>query len=64
MSYKYEPLHEEYIDLYSAAMIEIKLHGIYSKFVYAPLNKFGGWTECFSEINLDEIKTIINDYKK
>lgn len=64
IKYEYESLHQERLNLYDASIIESKLHKLYKGNSYTPLKKFGGWTECFSEINLDEIKRIINDYKE
>lgn len=63
IKYNYESLYEAYINLYDAAVIESKLHKLYERHSYTPLKRFGGWTECFSEINLDEIKRIIDEYK-
>ena len=56
------PYNHFVIDFYSfyspldCSKFEKKLHNKYKKFKYNPINKFKGYTECFSLNLLDKIK--------
>lgn len=60
--YNCELLYSFCVDRYNASYIEKKLHGHFYEYSYCPNIKFEGYTECFSKLSLDEVKTIINSY--
>ena len=62
--YQYEVLEHVGLKLYDAVMLEDSLKNEFHKYRYKPLNYFTGHTECFSELDLEKINEIINDYKK
>lgn len=44
-----------------AMILEEKLHINFKNVSYLPLNKFGGYRECFSFIDMYEYKSLTND---
>jgi Zn finger protein HypA/HybF involved in hydrogenase expression len=64
VAYDFEILYEEKMSLYDGIKVEHILHDSFEEYSYLPKIKFKGYTECFSEIDLDKIKMIINDYKE
>lgn len=56
--YEYDTIYKINTNLYDATFIENELHSIFLDYKYKPSMYFGGWTECFSEIDLDKIKAI------
>ena len=64
IKYDYEIISEYDFTLYDGIKIEHILHDYFHTHKYIPNIKFKGYTECFSFIDLDEIKMIIDDYKK
>lgn len=63
IKYDYEIICEYDFTLYDGIKIEHILHDYFHIYKYKPNIKFKGYTECFSEINLDKIKLIIDEYK-
>jgi len=47
-----------------AMNLECELHKNFKINSYLPLNKFGGYRECFSYIDIDEYKSLTNDILK
>lgn len=58
--YNIELLKIANIPLYDAFMLEQEIINVFSEFTYIPLYKFGGHTECFSNVILDDIQRIMN----
>lgn len=56
-NYKFELLDTIKTNLYTAVYIELALHEYFSSYKYKPKLGFSGWTECFSSIDLDYIKS-------
>lgn len=50
--YNIEILYNINTNLYDAVYIESFLHDTFNEMSYKPTIKFGGWTECFSELDL------------
>jgi len=59
MPYDYKIIEIVNTNLYNATLLEKELHKINKHNKYIPNIKFGGYTECFSNINLKDIKLII-----
>lgn len=51
-NYNMQILKEINTSLYNAVYLEQELHMLLNKYKYIPKNKFDGYTECFSNINL------------
>lgn len=49
------------LDFYLAYELEKVLQSIFAEHRYKPLKKFGGYTECFEEFNVDLYKKIIKE---
>lgn len=58
LPYKVEELIILKLNRYSAVMLESKLHNMNIEYVYRPVNKFEGYTECFS--NIENIITYLS----
>jgi hypothetical protein len=52
--YKYEVLEIISINLYDAYVIEQEIHNHLKEYKYTPQIKFGGYTECFTKIDLKQ----------
>lgn len=61
-AYKCELLYSLSIDRYNASYLEKELHKNFYEHSYRPKIKFDGYTECFSEIDMDKFKNIVNSY--
>lgn len=61
LPYSYKVIHEIETSLYDAVFIEDELHELNKKYSYVPNIKFGGYTECFSQIS-GETYQIIKGY--
>jgi len=46
------------LDCHEAMNMECKLHGLFKH--YRPLIKFGGYTECYKNIDIEEYKQHVN----
>lgn len=51
------------VEFYKALDYERILQNTFRKYSYMPKIRFGGYTECFSTIDLDMYKSIIQDIK-
>lgn len=56
MPYEYEIISEINTNLYNAVYLESKIHNMNRENTFEPDIKFGGWTECFSKLNLKGVK--------
>ena len=63
MPYSYEELYFVSGDKYNFIYLEKELHKLNENYSYMPKIYFEGYTECFSDLNFDEIEEIINKYK-
>lgn len=63
MPYDYEELYFISGDKYNFIYLEEELHKINEEHSYMPKIYFEGYTECFSDLNFEEIEKIINIYK-
>jgi hypothetical protein len=61
MPYSYKILQTLNTNKYLSLYIEHRLHQEFKDFWYKPKIKFGGWTECFSYIDLKKINIYIKD---
>lgn len=59
LPYKYEILFLHDDNLYNCCHLENKLHNHFSDKSYIPNIKFGGYTECFKDIELKEVENIV-----
>lgn len=62
--YEYTEIDVFEFTLYDAIAIEKIIHKNMVEYSYIPNKNFGGYTECFSEVDLTKIKELINDYKR
>lgn len=61
--YSYTELFIVNTNKYDAVYIESHIHSVWDNYKYIPHKKFGGYTECFSKIDLDYAKEYINEYR-
>ena len=59
LPYKVEEIRIVELNRYTAVLLESTLHAINIKYSYNPINKFEGYTECFS--NIDSILTYLSN---
>jgi len=60
-TFKYDYLieYQKEMNLYNACYVENALHEHFKEYSYIPKIKFGGYTECFSNINMKEVENIV-----
>lgn len=63
MPYNYEEVYFVSGDKYNFIYLEEELHKTNEEYSYIPKIYFEGYTECFSNLNLERIEQIINKYK-
>ncbi len=59
--YEYEIWYEHEMSGYSARNLELKLHKAHKKYKHLPYVSFSGYTECFSKIDLNLIKEMVDN---
>ena len=59
MPYDYSIINEFETNLYDAIHLELELHLLNNKNNYSPKIKFGGHTECFSKIDINQIEEFL-----
>lgn len=58
LPYQYEIIKELKTNLYNAIYLEQQLQDLHKDYLYAPKIEFGGYTECFSQLNINCIKEL------
>lgn len=58
MPYDFKIIFSKNVNLYLATKLEDKILNNYSKYKYIPNMKFGGYSECLTQINLDYVNKI------